>query len=346
MVLKLMKILVLGYFGYVTNQLDGQTIKTRDVYALLKEKSQGDVEYFDTQSFKVSNFNILKMLWMIVKAHHIFYLPAHNNLKYIFPLVYLLAKTSNTKINYLVIGGWLSEFLSNKKLHRYMLKSINGIYVETDHLLESLSKYNFKNLHKLYNFRMVDIEKIKPSKNIDKNIKLVFMARVHPMKGVDVLFDIDKSIKKIGVNNVSIDIYGQILESYKDEFFKKIKASNINYRGAIEPCNIYDVLPSYDLMLFPTKYYTEGFPGTILDAYISGLPVISTRWLNAEEFVHEGKTGYIVDFNNDSLYIDTVLKLIRNPEEIYRLKKSVLLIRHKYSVDSAWEVLCESLSQK
>lgn len=338
-----MKILVLGYFGYVTNQLDGQTIKTRDVYALLKEKSQGDVEYFDTQSFKVSKFNILKMLWMIVKAHHIFYLPAHNNLKYIFPLVYLLAKISNTKVNYLVIGGWLSEFLSNKKLHRYMLKDINGIYVETDHLLNNLSNYNFKNLHKLYNFRMVDIEKIKPSRNIDKNIKLVFMARVHPMKGVDLLFDIDTCIKEIGINNVSIDIYGQILESYKEEFFKKIKASNINYRGAIEPCDIYDILPLYDLMLFPTKYYTEGFPGTILDSYISGLPIVATDWLNAKEFILNEETGFIVEFNNDQLYIQTVLDLLANSHKIDELKRNVVLRRKIYSLNSVWDTLQKSM---
>lgn len=32
------KVLVLGYFGYMTNQLDGQTVKTRDVYRLAKEQ--------------------------------------------------------------------------------------------------------------------------------------------------------------------------------------------------------------------------------------------------------------------------------------------------------------------
>lgn len=29
-------ILIIGYFGYVTNQLDGQTIKTRNVFDLIK----------------------------------------------------------------------------------------------------------------------------------------------------------------------------------------------------------------------------------------------------------------------------------------------------------------------
>ena len=338
-----MKILVLGYFGYLTNQLDGQTIKTRDVYALLKEKSQESVDYFDTQSFKASKLNVFKMLWSVIKSHQVFYLPAHKNLKYIFPLVYLLAKISNTKINYLVVGGWLFDFLKNKPIHCYMLKNINGIYVETEYLLTNLKKYNFKNLHKLYNFRVVDIDKIKPSKNISTEIKLVFMARVHPMKGVDLLFDIDKRIKKIGIKNVSIDIYGQILESYKIEFLKKIESSGINYCGAIDPSDIYSILPLYDLMLFPTKYYTEGFPGTVLDAYISGLPVIATDWVNAKEFILDEETGCIVDFNNESDYIEAVIKLIENPHEIYNLKKGVSLVRGKFSLDCACEILYRSL---
>lgn len=31
------KVLVLGYFGYNTNQLDGQTVKTRHIYTLAEE---------------------------------------------------------------------------------------------------------------------------------------------------------------------------------------------------------------------------------------------------------------------------------------------------------------------
>ena len=38
------KVLVLGAFGYSNNQLDGQTIKTRNVYNLLVERYEGKVE--------------------------------------------------------------------------------------------------------------------------------------------------------------------------------------------------------------------------------------------------------------------------------------------------------------
>ncbi len=338
-----MKILVLGYFGYVTNQIDGQTVKTRDIYTLLKQNCREEVDFFDTQSFKKSKFGLFKMLCMIFRSDILFYLPAHSNLKYLFPLIYLLSKISNTKINYLVVGGWLSDFLENKPLHKYMLKKINGIYVETNNLLLGLKKYGFKNLNKLYNFRIVDFPKVYRSDFNSSDVKLVFMARVQPMKGVDLLFEIDKRLKNYGIKNVSIDIYGQILKSYEQVFFNKLDDSNINYRGVIEPYDIYNTLQAYDVMLFPTKYYTEGFPGTILDAYICGIPVVVTKWLNAEEFVSDGETGIIVEFGNNEVFVEKVLDLIKQPHKINEFKKNALLRREEYSSNSAWDILYESM---
>lgn len=52
MKLRTKKILVFGYFGYVTNQLDGQTIKTREIYELIKSHDEYDVCYADTQEFR------------------------------------------------------------------------------------------------------------------------------------------------------------------------------------------------------------------------------------------------------------------------------------------------------
>ena len=61
------KILVLGYFGYQTNQLDGQTVKTRDVYRLAKEQlTNCDVEYFDTQSLHKSKLLLFKMFFKVM----------------------------------------------------------------------------------------------------------------------------------------------------------------------------------------------------------------------------------------------------------------------------------------
>ena len=127
------KIFVLGYFGIKTNQLDGQTVKTRDLYRLACQEFK-DVEFYDTEDFKYNRLSILRMFWTVITCRTIVYLPAHNNLKVIFPMIFVLSKIFRTKIHYFVVGGWLKEFLTNLPLHRFMLRHVSGIHTETQRL--------------------------------------------------------------------------------------------------------------------------------------------------------------------------------------------------------------------
>ena len=54
---------MLGDFGYLTNLLDDETVKARDVYRLVKERlSECEVDYFDTQEFQNNKMKILNVL--------------------------------------------------------------------------------------------------------------------------------------------------------------------------------------------------------------------------------------------------------------------------------------------
>lgn len=347
------KVLVLGYFGYVTNQLDGQTVKTRSIYELLKskEKKTGFIlSFFDTQTFQTNRSDVLKMFSKVCKTDILIYIAAHNNLKYFFPIIYLIAKVRRIPIHYIVVGGWLAEFIKNKPLHIHMLRKIKGIYPQTKDLKNKLqSKYNFKNVQQLYNFRMTEnILQNKVSINPDNNkLRLVFMARVHRMKGVDVLFHLADELKSSNIHSVSIDIYGPIFDEYKQEFEEKLKVNEfINYRGILQPADIQKTLSEYDVMLFPTKYFTEGFPGSILDAYIAGIPVIATKWKYADEFIKDDFSGIISPFNNDAVFIEKVKSVIDNPDKLNQLNKGALKYAQIYSPDTAWEVLKEKVFTK
>lgn len=339
-----MKVLVFGYFGYLTNQIDGQTVKTREVYRILKYYSKDEVSFFDSQSFKKDKLSILKLILKLIMADTIFYLPASRSLKYLFPLIWVITKISRTKLNYLVVGGWVCHFLTDKPMHRYMLSKINGIYAETMDTCVKLKKYGFNNAQRLHNFRLIQYPELWVDNAPKDEFHLVFMARIHPLKGVDLLFELEERFKKTGLFNVCIDVYGPILESYEHEFYEKIASSTVNYRGVLRPENVCECLSQYDVMLFPTKYFTEGFPGTILDAYISGLPVIVSNWLNATEFVEHDKTGYIAEFGDNEKFIDETLKLIKNPETLLRLKKNVMEKRFEYSSYKAWCILERAIS--
>ena len=47
------KVFVIGTFGYFNNQLDGQTVKTRNIFNLIKSKHNGDVTCIDTLLVKI-----------------------------------------------------------------------------------------------------------------------------------------------------------------------------------------------------------------------------------------------------------------------------------------------------
>lgn len=71
----------------------------------------------------------------------------------------------------------------------------------------------------------------------------------------------------------------------------------------------------------PTHYFTEGLPGSIVDAYISGIPVIVTRWKHATEFVDDGETGFIVPFENGQEELNQKVKILFDFPEILNAMK-------------------------
>lgn len=337
-----MEYLVLGYFGYRTNQLDGQTVKTRDLFRLLEDNiGKGKVDYFDTQNFRYGGFSVFVMLKKMVSCRYLFYLPAHNNLKYIFPVIFVLSKIFKFKILYFIIGGWLVEYLSTKPMHRWMLKRINGIFSETKLMKKSLEyNYGFVNITVFPNFRFTYFVPTEHHEN--GKLKLVFLARINKMKGLDVIFSLASYIQSKGLSGkVSVDFYGPVYEKDKEYFFKEIdKYGFVFYKGELQPNDINKTIERYDVMLLPTHYFTEGLPGSVVDAYMSGIPIIVSKWKHAEEFVVDGKTGFIIPFENGIQTLEKCVELLHHvPAKLTEMKKNAYLESKRFSSDFAWQIL-------
>jgi glycosyltransferase involved in cell wall biosynthesis len=344
------RILVLGYFGYVTNQLDGQTIKTRSIYNLLKNKDKyiGSIKIFDSQSFQQNKLYILKMFWLILLCDKLVYIPAQNNLTYLFPFIYIICNIKHIDILYIVVGGWLPDYLRTKKLHVYLLKKIRGIFCESNLLRDTLiQRYQFDNVSSLHNFRIHSfVPSVKPMKD---DFKIVFMARINRMKGIDAVFRLAERMEAQHDKKfpISIDFYGPIEPKDKIFFRDQIeKYPIVSYKGILAPEQIYDTLTTYDLSILPTKYPGEGFPGTILDSYISGLPVIVSNWKNIPEFVDEGKTGYVYNLNNEEEFYYYVDKLYKNRKLLFEMKQNAYEKSKMYSSERALIILQNYLFDK
>lgn len=337
-----MRFLVLGYFGYETNQLDGQTVKTRNIYEMLVNHSI-DISYFDSQKIHVSKVYTLEMLYKIFLSRFIIIIPAHNMLKWVFPVVYVLSKFFRKKVILIPVGGWLSSFLKNRRVLQQMISKIQAVFPQTKEEVRKLHDlYGWNNIEYLPNFRICN--KTKVDFSLNKELKLVFFARINKMKGLDVVFNIADKLGKAKLN-MTIDFYGPIYEPDNAYFENEISQHpNTIYKGVLQPDQIQNVLKQYDILLFPTKYKTEGFPGTILDAYMSGVPVIVSNWNHAKEFVKEGYSGFICETEDAEAYYNKVLYLNNNRDVLMRMKANSYNESKKYSDNEAFEIMRKYLA--
>jgi glycosyltransferase involved in cell wall biosynthesis len=95
-----------------------------------------------------------------------------------------------------------------------------------------------------------------------------------------------------------------------------------------------EILREYDALLFPTRFPTEGLPGTLIDGYSAGLPVISARWQSFSDFVDEGKTGIgYAQFDYNEL-VRTLRVVKENPSMLINMKEMCLEKAREYSADT------------
>lgn len=327
---------ICGHFANEKNLLNGQTVKTKIVTnELIRQLGQNQISTIDTHNWKKNPFKLLIQTFnLIKKSENIIILPAHRGVKVFVPLFLILNLFFNRKLHYIVIGGWLPEMLNNNILLRNRLKKFDGIYVETISMMNSLKNLGLENVSVVPNFKVTKI--LKENELIfsqKKPFKICTFSRVMKEKGIE---DAINAINKINTNSkemvYTLDIYGQIENGYEDRFkeLQKKFPSYINYKGLVEFDKATDILKNYFILLFPTKYEGEGFPGTVLDAFAAGIPVVATNWKYNSEIITDMKTGFI--YNNQIDDLEYLLKdLALHPKKVQPLKALCLQEIHKYN---------------
>ena len=150
------------------------------------------------------------------------------------------------------------------------------------------------------------------------------MGQIRQSKG---LKEIVQAGERFGVG-ITLDIYGTLDFDVPQETFHGL--NRVRYCGVVSPEHVIQVLKKYDVLLLPTFYAGEGYPGVILEAYSAGLPVICTRWQALPEIVDDS-SGILIEPHNVDALFEAMQRLI-NSEELYnRLVAGVKIKRQTYS---------------
>ena len=325
-----LNVAVVGHFGFGKQLANGQTIKTKIVAdELCRQFGEEQVLRIDTHGGIKSLLKApIQVFGALKRCKHTIILPAQNGLRVLAPLLLLLNPLFCRKLHYVVIGGWLPDFLKTRKRLADILRRFDGIYVETNAMKAALKAQNFANVIVIPNCKqLVILEKDGLTLPAAEPYPLCTFSRVSKEKGIAVAADAVKMVnEKRGRTVYTLDIYGQIdadQTAWFDDLQKHFPAY-VRYRGVAPFDKSTEVLKKYSLLLFPTYYAGEGFAGTLLDAFGAGVPVIASDWKYNAEIVEDGVCGLIFPVNDINVLAEKLMWCELHPDEVLRMKKACI----------------------
>lgn len=137
----------------------------------------------------------------------------------------------------------------------------------------------------------------------------LFIGRLSPEKGVQFLIDAWKEIPHIPLKIVGD---GPLYNELQKEI-SKIPSHAIDLVGWLNQDQIFQILKRASFLVFPSLWY-ENFPIVLLEAFASGVAVITSDFGVAKEIVDHQKTGLHYKSGRIDNFISTINWAWKNPE--------------------------------
>jgi glycosyltransferase involved in cell wall biosynthesis len=270
------------------------------------------------------------------------------------PIVGLLGLVRPKRIALFPAGGLLADELKllpgiAQWIYIKFLKAFDLIIVQAERMAVQLNKLGLENVLHYPNFKpRPDLALIKRINNTpEKNgrLKIVFLSRIKPEKGIETLLTAMQllSWEKF---QFELHIFGILTNDYRKRFFKLIEQSPwAVYHGQLDMQEVIPTIALYDLMVFPTQWHNEGFPGVLVDAAMAGVPVVATRLAYNEEIVKDEINGLISKVNDPAALAEKIRLILENPNLLRRFAENNMKLASKYDAKHVLNELTHHLKQ-
>ena len=226
--------------------------------------------------------------------------------------------------------------LLKQKILSYLFKK-ELVLLQTKGLVEFCKeKFPFANIAWFPTSRSLISNEFSKIENFEQGysskIKFVFVGHLKPSKGILLLRDAVLKLNHLGYDNMFIvDLYGDFRDGLCEN---SVSIKNLSYKGYIKPGDTIEVLKNYDVLVFPTFHEGEGYPGVIIEAYMAGIPVITTKWKYIPEIVSED-TGLLVSPYSVDELVFSIINIIENRNKLAYLKQGATK-RSKDFISDYW----------
>ncbi len=152
-------------------------------------------------------------------------------------------------------------------------------------------------------------------------IRLVFIGRVYPEKGLHILFN---ALANIDEAAVSLDIYGRIDDPAYEQKCRQAcpGRKNIQWHGLFDNRDLVSMIGGYDLLVLPSMI-AEMAPLVIREAFSVGVPVIGTHCGGIAEEIRDGHNGFLFEMGDVKGLEKILNRIIRKPDIIKSLSQNI-----------------------
>ena len=339
--MKKYKIGIWGQFGDGIHKIaDGQAVRTTIITNEIKQRyGENKVLIINTNNWKRHPFRFFfDTIKLNIVCDKIVIFPADNGFKTVVPILNFTNLFLKKELYDVVIGGYLPALLKiHKKYIRWLCK-FKALFVQTDNLKKDIESFGLNNVQILSNLKKLTKATIEEAYSRDfHKIKVCTLSRINYEKGIEYAIQGVNLANEMSGNHVSIQltVFGTIADNYKKRFNQLLEEnSNVEYGGIIDYNKTSILLKDFFCLLFPTFYYGEGFPGNVVDAYFSGLPIIATDWLYNHDVIRDETNGYLIPIKDSQAICDALLKLVANRDSYFKIVENNLQEAEKYKPEN------------
>jgi phosphatidylinositol alpha 1,6-mannosyltransferase len=143
--------------------------------------------------------------------------------------------------------------------------------------------------------RGVDTEKFNPRKRTvdDNTVRLGYVGRITPEKGVRLLVDIERGLLAAGRTKFSFLIVGEGSE----RAWLERNLTRAIFTGVLRDKELEEAYANMDIFLFPSR--TDTYGNVIQEAAAAGVPAIVTNEGGPRHLVLPGITGFIAESDEE-----------------------------------------------
>ena len=163
--------------------------------------------------------------------------------------------------------------------------------------------------------------------------RLLFVGRLAAAKGLPILLRSLQMLKQ-RQPDIHLTVVGdgpdrQLLHQQAEELDL---ISNISFVGAQSPVAVRTYLKKADV--FVMSSFAEGVPVVLMEAMMTGLPVVATRIAGVGELVEEGKSGFLVSPSDPTALAERIQMLLADAALRGRMGKyGQQTVRQSFNID-------------